>query len=245
MHGSACIAPLVALHCYPPPHCLPHAQLVTRYSPHPRTSHALTCELRWQPPLAPLHAVHLRLAATHACPPLHVARAAGRTRKGVGTVRLVPTRMCAPHTLYACARPPRTPRVSHAPPRLPYNHAGARVQHICAPYVLNPVRRGVRCAANRRHTRRPSYACPAAVHACTGRCRSACACSPHGAARTALLPATAHHTRALPLRTHALAGAVCTAGLALRCYPPPHCTRRGARRAWSEACSGSCVHAHV
>ena len=152
----------------PPPY-------VTRYSPHPHTSHAPTCVLRWQPPLAPLHAVHLRLAATHACPPLHVARAAGRTRKGVGTVRLVPTRMCAPHTLYACARPPRTPRASHAPPRLPYNHAGARVQHICAPYVLNPVRRGVRCAANRRHTCRPSYAWPAAVHACTGSCRSACA----------------------------------------------------------------------
>ena len=203
----------------PAAHCMPHAQLVTRYSPHlrtsphRRTSHALTCALRWQPPLAPPHTVHLRLAATHTCPPLHVAR--GRVRAW-GLSGLSPPHMCVPHTLYACARPPRTPRVSHAPRRSPYACATMQALRAVHARMLTPVRRGVRCAASCRRTRRPSYACPAAAHPWTGRCRGACVHSPHGAGRAALPPAAAR--------------------AALRCYPPPHAPhivrvpRRCARR---------------
>ncbi|KAJ7210771.1 hypothetical protein GGX14DRAFT_565376 [Mycena pura] len=68
------------------------------------------------PPLAPLHAVHLRLAATHAFPPLHVARAAGCTCKSVGTARLVPTPyVCTAYTVRLRPAAMHPPRIARAP----------------------------------------------------------------------------------------------------------------------------------
>ncbi|KAJ7218614.1 hypothetical protein GGX14DRAFT_595407 [Mycena pura] len=162
------------------PHCLLHALPVTHYSPHSSTLHAwLTCALRWQPLIASLHAVYLRLAAppcmhSHPC-----------TRKSVRPVR----RVCAPHMLYACARPPHIP--ARAPRRSPYACAIMQVPRVV-------------------HLR--------AIHARSVCCARACS-PPHLGACAALLPAA---TRAPPPRTHALAGAVCMAGLALHYYPPPH-----------------------
>ncbi|KAJ7230111.1 hypothetical protein GGX14DRAFT_553596 [Mycena pura] len=75
------------------------------------------------PPAArctPAHGRHACSAAGNACPPLHVARAAGRTHVRAWG------RMCAPHTLYACARPPCTSHVSQALCRSLYACASAR-----------------------------------------------------------------------------------------------------------------------
>ncbi|KAJ7221628.1 hypothetical protein GGX14DRAFT_559112 [Mycena pura] len=94
-----------ALHCYPPPHCMPHSPLVTRYSAQPRTLHtymcaALAASARPAARRTPAPAV------THACMPTPARRMRGGAHDGRRDRPACPHPICVCCIRWGCHAPP-------------------------------------------------------------------------------------------------------------------------------------------
>ncbi|KAJ7197014.1 hypothetical protein GGX14DRAFT_671582 [Mycena pura] len=221
MHGGACIALLLA----------PNTSHTRRVPCTATPLHAAPCHPLLAPPLYVARTAYMcaalapsaRLAATYPCvsrvpcrspmlTPVRPGMHCATTRRRTSYACPATSRCCGAHMLTSRWGAVCTAGLAlRCYPPLHAIHGEAHAYGMRRGVAA--LRRGIHCVATRRCTRAPPLRKQALA----------------GAHAHAHLTATraAHHTRA-PLRTHALAGAICTARLALRCYPPLHTVYGGA-----------------